>query len=614
MNRHSSPLLICLSLASASIPGEFLPVELMASPSRERNTDFDSQSSSSIVYRTCTPDASCDMGQDSRPISCPVPLPDSFLTVRLTSSTSPFRRHAPECEGLLVDANDVLPIDALMFAHVPRETGLLIQVLADLSQAVAWSGSSIKLFPSGSAVVIERQMAEIGDLAEAVDLTTGMEYVTMTLDVYSPDVLFVGQRVGCRFLNRALLYHSAIKRIVIPFSIAHLPHETFDTEGGECSLSSLHRYLGRWYDLISLRPDGYAVFKYRFNTPPASMSIESQWMVGWYCDVRSARDHLATLPTEWMYASKPKYPYLTHAHCFESKCDCLFPFRGARCQFTDPLSSAKTVVYFLTSNRRDSLEGLQFALLNLAKSLPDMKLPVIVFYDSLISDDTRAGLVRGSELHVWFVSQFFDLHTPMDAVFLGSHYRSPGYRQVCRFEAGPVFSHPAMRGFQYTIRLDTDGYFPRAEKGFPFSAVREPHASPLMYSCLIEVPGNRLNGLIDAAKLFIGQHHGDQHQLMQRLNSLLYADRNAFTSINNPPYVFANDFFRSPQYQSWFKFVDEIGIYEKGFLGNAVITIGAVLFGSMQHLSGIAWAHGPHCSCPGSVCIPSESGKWTCSQ
>ena len=60
-----------------------------------------------------------------------------------------------------------------------------------------------------------------------------------------------------------------------------------------------------------------------------------------------------------------------------------------------------------------------------------------------------------------YVADYLDIpewitETP-HAPRLGEVKWTLGYRGMCRFRSGPIFTHPAVRSFDYAMTLDTDG-------------------------------------------------------------------------------------------------------------------------------------------------------------
>ncbi|KAF4647025.1 Mannosyltransferase, partial [Perkinsus chesapeaki] len=92
--------------------------------------------------------------------------------------------------------------------------------------------------------------------------------------------------------------------------------------------------------------------------------------------------------------------------------------------------------------------------------------PVIVFHDGL-SDNQMKQLVEASRNRVWFAYVDGYLEIPKwiteDMKYnamLPEVKWSLGYRGMCRFRSGPIFHQPVLKGIDYMMTLDTDGYFP----------------------------------------------------------------------------------------------------------------------------------------------------------
>lgn len=409
-------------------------------------------------------------------------------------------------------------------------------------------------------------------------LSTYLAAALISSDIHSPDILVLGG--NCRAVEEVNLFHASIKFLVFVIDPLIPPL----IESG-CSLAAVLRLVGRFYTFANIDPDGTAVFVLSGILPGRLMSTTEMWM-------RSVYPSLPTRVEEWKYMSFPGTDGSGRMHCYENVCDCLPPFRGEECALPQMGSSvsSNTAIYYVTSN--ETLTLLHESLLNLHATVPNIStVPILVFYDSPIDIASKTAIGIAGRGNVWFISQFFHEGHPRPPDPTWFHYRPLGYRQVCRFESGPVFWHSATRGFSTLVRLDTDGYFPSATILFL------PPGASLGYSGLIEVAGNRLSGFSDFLKKYFPSANL----------------KHPFVSINNPPYVFDRNFFDSPSYRAFFRHLDSVdGFYRHGWLGNAVLTAGVELLGGgLAKLPYLSWAHRNHCECYNRTCVW-VAERWTC--
>ena len=64
-----------------------------------------------------------------------------------------------------------------------------------------------------------------------------------------------------------------------------------------------------------------------------------------------------------------------------------------------------------------------------------------------------------------------------------------GYRGMCRFRSGPIFTHPAIAKNDYAMTLDTDGYFPADLEGDPMVEMHEGNYDYTYSHMLADQPG-----------------------------------------------------------------------------------------------------------------------------
>ena len=474
----------------------------------------------------------------------------------------------------------------------------------------------------------------------------------------SPDLLFLSPSVGnCLILRNLALHHHAYKVLWVPVDPRGDPDKPgMSGYGNLCSISELLQVVDEWYFLERLEVN-FAVLIHkniqRIGKFHFRQSLYDKWLAGWVCNPSSKAlpdnklDNIDIIDKMTVHFG----PFTDRglriaevsgrAHCWESICECLPPWRGDLCNVLDesrmPQSAISVSIHYLTSNSESHLNDLRFALKNLWNSFNQAKdYPVIVFYDSWLTEQQRIEILESSENRVWIIQSWFDQHTRKKDVesfkerpsLFGSsasfHNRPIGYRNVCRFESGPVFVHPAMRNFRITVRMDTDGYFAGdawdwLDVPSQLLGVSLTESKLGLFSGLVAVAGSRVNHLDEVVDLFRVYKNDSEMDASWNQFSAEYKNQGIMITVNSPPYVFDLNFFAGREYQEWFKFVDAWDGFERfGFLGNGVITAGLVLVGKVASIAYMRapTAHQIVCYCDFSrgglndhVCVASESNQ-----
>ena len=492
-----------------------------------------------------------------------------------------------------------------LFPHYVRERSLL-DVLEDVLLHVHASGLGIEILSNGSLPVYVDLVREHVSLDFVYD-TIVFDVLSVLFNHVSPD--FLSLTGNCEFLSQILLYHSAIKVLQLRVCVGVVCVDEL------CKLNEAIRVVNEnMYRLVAVSTDGVAIFTRVGLTTYMEefFSIENGPFIGGVvCSVRAALHSPSLFDVSPTVISRVEYlhnygPFTqsrallssANAHCFEKKCECIYPFFGFLCVRKDyPIFL--NVVYYLTS--KASLIDLEYSLVVNLKNSPLRDLPVIVFYDSEIDVDWRMRLGK-----VWFANQFFVNHPRRETNSV--HYRPMGYRQICRFESGPIFWHPAMSfEFEKIIRLDTDGYFPSVEIMGEIGVSGEYVLGHV--GALIPVPPNRIDPLSELLALYTQKASSS----LNTQTSLPLHPQTPIMSINNPPYIFDWSFFTSKKWKNYFQFIDGFdGFYKFGILGNAVITQGVMLLGGRIKRLNIPWAHVGHCECIAPLQCTMHETKWHC--
>eukprot|EP00929_Paragymnodinium_shiwhaense_P087948 TRINITY_DN48106_c0_g1_i1.p1 TRINITY_DN48106_c0_g1~~TRINITY_DN48106_c0_g1_i1.p1 ORF type:complete len:930 (+),score=163.37 TRINITY_DN48106_c0_g1_i1:108-2897(+) len=157
-------------------------------------------------------------------------------------------------------------------------------------------------------------------------------------------------------------------------------------------------------------------------------------------------------------------------------CECFPPYRGRFCEDTEPgklddKRQWKGVLHYLVGDRERLLNDFTRTLPILWEKFNErFDYPVVVFHDGM-SAASRQRILEASPNRIWFA--YVEDYTAVPSFLsdrpelnLGGY--GLGYRGMCRFRSGPMFTHPVMKRFDYAWTLDTDGYFPASIESDPF--------------------------------------------------------------------------------------------------------------------------------------------------
>ncbi|KAF4672348.1 hypothetical protein FOL47_000656 [Perkinsus chesapeaki] len=470
-------------------------------------------------------------------------------------------------------------------------------------------------------------------------------------------MLYIDPRLhNCRLLHDMVLHHQGIKTLYLPFDALSGPNSDevpqWTTTSGignwseHCSLNGLSQQLSQLGYILHHIEFSIAVFVLQdlLEHQPTT-DQDTMWRMGFYChplapyfdrqerspqaldlfnvdDSRlPRRNHLAEF--RWRESAGMRMMLdEQHALCIDGYCECIPPMRGQLCDIRDGDVTNMTI-HYLTSNTTRHINDLSLALMLLWERFNyAFDHPVIIFYDTPLTRVQRTSLKESSINRIWFAPQRYKgFHGLLDSSSssgrsgpynrpyddplsisskLAVHPRPMGYRQVCLFESGPVFLHPSLTISRFTMRLDTDQYFP----------IDASHADPVkgmlskgyhfLFSQVIHVAGGRVNHL-DAIITLYNEAFGHKVRDTAFLQDVMAnaKEDGMLMTANHPPYVFDLEFFAGQEYQHWFKFVSSFdGFLNLGWLGNGVFTAGVALHaGDRTGIFSIPTAHQEQCMC-----------------
>ncbi|KAJ2005277.1 hypothetical protein GGI02_001097 [Coemansia sp. RSA 2322] len=232
-----------------------------------------------------------------------------------------------------------------------------------------------------------------------------------------------------------------------------------------------------------------------------------------------------------------------------------------------------------------------------------------------IRDVTRAPVEFGILDHdSWKVPEWIDQeryeHVKQTAKY--PHGEKDSYRKMCRFQSGYLHRHPLLKDLEYYWRIEPSvEYFCDIEQD-PFLFMKQ---NGLKYGWNIALPEfmETVPTLWNTTKEFIKKH--PEHLAPHSLHSWLLDDHGEY----NGCHFWSNfeivdlSFYRSPQYQAFFNYLDQAGGFFYERWGDAPVhSIAAALFlnaSQVHYFDQLGYFHPSVYTCPvGSK----ERGKCVC--
>ncbi|CCH62634.1 hypothetical protein TBLA_0H03530 [Henningerozyma blattae CBS 6284] len=197
------------------------------------------------------------------------------------------------------------------------------------------------------------------------------------------------------------------------------------------------------------------------------------------------------------------------------------------------------------------------------------------------------------------------------------------YRHMCRFQAGLVYNHPLLKEYKYFWRVDHDVKVHCKVQYDLFKFLRVNKKKYGFILSLHEYP-ETIPTLWQSTKEFMEKHpeHVSKNNLMKFISDDEGKTYNLCHFWSNFE-VGSLDFFRSKQYQDYFKYLDSKGGFYYERWGDAPIhSIAASVLldkSEVHFFEGMGYSHLPFTSCPAEAairlqnectCDPHEDDTW----
>jgi hypothetical protein len=322
----------------------------------------------------------------------------------------------------------------------------------------------------------------------------------------------------------------------------------------------------------------------------------------------------------WSMRDLPDGPGRSHAlrqsgngRCLQGFCECFPPYRGYYCELVDQSPQDREraftgVLHYLTSDFDDDIRDMVHSLPRLWKRYNSrVDYPVVVFHDGL-SQAHREEIVEASPNRIWFayVDDYLDVpdwldQRPDNKARLGEVKWTMGYRGMCRFRSGPIFTHPAIAKNDYAMTLDTDGYFPADVEGDPMTEMHEGNYDYTYSHMLADQPG-AVRHFWHYTLLYMGLKgvHPRGTDLLKNVIRQEDAEWNYMLYMNDIEIVRLS-WFTSDPYQDYFRYLDSVGgfwLYRWGDHAMRTIAVGMWMNESKILNMDVPYGHQAYCKCP----------------
>lgn len=233
------------------------------------------------------------------------------------------------------------------------------------------------------------------------------------------------------------------------------------------------------------------------------------------------------------------------------------------------------IVYMTRSTSRD-LHDLQLSLQSLDIYFNDrFQYPVIVFHEDLTPEMQR-GLESVTRSRLSFVKLEFEFPAHLKPQEIPERILGRfnlGYRHMCRFFAGQIFLHPALREYDWYWRLDTDSFL-RGRVSYDVFDHMTTNDYWYGYIAMLTERPEVVTGLWDAVQTY-RRRHKLIAPLLQKLEGQEEGGWNLHYYYNNFE-ICRLAFGRSQAYLDFFRYIDDLGGIYKHRWGDAPIRTLAV--------------------------------------
>ena len=273
-------------------------------------------------------------------------------------------------------------------------------------------------------------------------------------------------------------------------------------------------------------------------------------------------------------------------------------------------SVSGVIVYVCCADEREARDLVRSVSLLHRHFNKVARYPVLIFHDFLNASHT--AMIRdaagddGGVTFEWLDAQYFDL--PASAAAYADRIPPKirgygmGYRHMCRFFCGPLWSHPAVAAYEYVWRLDSDSFVLGPPTTDPFAQLEAANAS---YGWLHAYADEQMfvTGLWDTVAEWMRAREIDEWRVQRWVPLGRKWEATPMCFATNV-FVARRDFFASEGYRSLLEALDAAGGFYLHRWGDACVHMLAVAAllppERVVRLSGLPYWH------QGTVVLPAE--------
>lgn len=232
--------------------------------------------------------------------------------------------------------------------------------------------------------------------------------------------------------------------------------------------------------------------------------------------------------------------------------------------------SNQAIVYLLNKNSKDILnfrKSIQSLLYNYYEWFP---CDIICFYEDDFPieelDNLKQKLIN---IKVSFVKIDFSIpnhYTSDQLASIPEYFPHPdfpqaqgfsiGYRHMCRFFSGAIFTHPTLTDYKYIWRLDTDSFIVSPIQYNVFDKLQENNSIYGYINIQHDHPGT-IKNLWEISQQYFTTLN--KNHIFQQPDITHHKNRVFYTNFE----IFDMEWFRSKNYMDYFNFIDNTaGIYQ----------------------------------------------------
>lgn len=254
-------------------------------------------------------------------------------------------------------------------------------------------------------------------------------------------------------------------------------------------------------------------------------------------------------------------------------------------------NNTNAVVYLLNNNQKDIFNFRQSISLLIQNYYQQFNCDIICFYEPDFPESELQNLSKNlSDINIEFHKIVFSIPDYPKAILdsIPEYFPHPdfpqalgfsiGYRHMCRFFAGAMFSHPVVNKYKYIWRLDTDSFIVDPVNYNVFDKLKDNGAIYGYINIQHDHPGvikDLWENSYEYFKII------NKTEIFEPKNILFHWNRVFYTNFE----VFDVEWFTGNEYQNYFNFIDNLaGIYKYRWGDHSIRYIGVNSLASPEQI------------------------------